>query len=51
MPTVTLAPAVEPVTTCLGCGRVIPAGRVWCSWPCRNLDDRHDDYEPEAVDD
>lgn len=34
----------EPATTdCLGCGTTIPAREVWCSWLCRNLDDRHDD--------
>ncbi|MER7046721.1 hypothetical protein [Streptomyces jumonjinensis] len=33
----------EPVTSCLGCERAIPAGRTWCGWVCRNFDDRHDD--------
>ena len=51
MPAAMLAPAVEPVTTCLGCDCPIPVGATWCSWLCRNLDDRHEDYEPEAVDD
>lgn len=42
-------PAPRPATTCLGCDEEIPAGDVWCSWLCRNLDDRHD-WEP-GVDD
>lgn len=54
MPATTLAPApappvAPPSSTCLGCDYPIPAGRVWCSWLCRNWDDRHDDgYELEA---
>lgn len=37
--------ATLPATTtdCLGCGRDIPTTEVWCSWTCRNRDDRHDD--------
>jgi predicted nucleic acid-binding Zn ribbon protein len=46
MPALLAVPA-----TCLGCDRPIPAGVTWCSWPCRNVDDRHDDAEFEAVDD
>lgn len=34
-----------PTTTdCLGCGVEIPTTETWCSWTCRNLDDRHDDW-------
>lgn len=53
MPAPTVAPA-PTVTTCLGCDQPIPTGQVWCSWICRNLDDRHDDgrddWEPEVDD-
>lgn len=39
-----ILPRPAPATTeCLACYVQIPAGEAWCSWRCRNLDDRHDD--------
>lgn len=43
MNTTTTALPATATTDCLSCGRDIPATEVWCSWTCRNLDDRHDD--------
>jgi len=37
---VTPAPAAKP--KCADCGLTVPAGRTYCSWVCRNRDDRHD---------
>lgn len=48
-PTAAPVPAA-PTTTCAACPAEIPAGKTWCSWSCRNLDDDHgrdDCYEPE----
>lgn len=47
-----VVPPQSQTTTCLSCDTAIPAGETWCSWPCRNLDDRHDthDYDDEMGD-
>jgi predicted nucleic acid-binding Zn ribbon protein len=39
------AVTVAQFTTCVGCAEPIPAGQVWCSQTCRNLDDPHDDQD------
>jgi hypothetical protein len=39
------AAAARQETTCIECGTPIPAGRTWCSWLCRSMDDRHDAYD------
>jgi hypothetical protein len=46
--TVPAAPAPAAKSKCLGCELPVPADRVWCSWVCRNRDDRHDQPAPEG---
>ncbi|MFP8959997.1 hypothetical protein ACLIYP_05405 [Streptomyces nanhaiensis] len=42
------APALD---TCACCPRPVPRGTTYCSWACRNEDDRHDRFDyPEADD-
>lgn len=47
--TVPAAPAPAAKSTCADCGVPVPAGRTWCSWVCRNRDDRHDQPEIEGT--
>lgn len=42
------APAPAAKSKCLGCGLPVTASRTWCSWVCRNRDDRHDQPAPEG---
>jgi len=40
--TVPAAPAPAAKSKCADCGLPVPVGRTYCSWVCRNRDDRHD---------